>query len=85
MVTAVFWMCGQGSALIMGVPYIGRHRRWGAVFGRAMLWLSTTKANHLTPLTSVTLIRSPTSSVTLRLNCVNLHRFWTGSPADGDK
>ena len=69
---------------MLGVHCMRRYRRWRAALCRAMSWLSTTKANHLTPGTSVALIVSRTSSVTRRLDHVDLHRFRARGPDDGN-
>ena len=73
-----FLSCGRGSALCW------RYRRWCAALCRAMSRLSTTKANYLTPGTSVALIVSRTSSVTGRLDHVDLHRFRARGPDDSN-
>ena len=72
----LFWTCNQGITLVVCAEHSPRSQRWRAALSRAMSWFSTTKANHFSPEVNIALMVRRTSSITRRLNHVNLHRFW---------
>ena len=77
LVPTVSWTCNRDSTLVIGAHYVRPYRRWRVALNRAMSWISTTKSNHLSPGASITLVVRRTSSVTRKLDHINLHMFWT--------
>ena len=80
----VYWTYDRDITLVIGAHHMYRYRHWRAALSHAMYGISTTKANHLSHGAKVALVGCHTSSVTRRLNHINLHRFWTRRPSSSD-
>ena len=84
LVSVNFWMDDRGSTLIVGARHMRRYRRWRAELSRAMFGFLKQKQIVFFLGANIAHVVRRTSSVTRRLNHVNIHRFWARRPVNSD-